>query len=667
MKKIYLFFFLIFILQTSLQAQYCDTVSFQKIIWNKGVHDAIIKNMFYGEDDNIYAIGSTESAINHNKDIWVMKFTRGGNIIWSKAIGLSKDETVNGIRRTSDKGFIIAGSTTSLSTFNEGIIIKIDSNAAVQWSLAVGPQYSNLLSVTQLNDNGYIAAGTLYTDFSGDSSGNVTSINKSTNIVLRLDANGKLMWWKSFRFNNTEGLKTSAQAKDGSLLVTGVEDETNDGYVIKLDKDNGAIQWMNGYKSLKNNASPRAVSQSDKTIHLQVGNRIFFLTADGKFFDGRKIELNSSKLNLDNVPVGNFGSISSDKQMYDANLYPKHSPILFAVQNDSVVVWAHEYKQTADNLQRITNAFVHNQNIYIAGSYMANNISDNAASENLAYLVKADENGSTLCSDTFKISFKIDVIPYPPNITHSWINEGSIQTSYVQPYTQELSAKTMLDCDIQNCCKAVIKDTSILLCNGNNYFLPPNDSLVKTTGMYSFHYLTTRGCDSTWNYNINFKKLYSFNLSDTCLINNQPVTFTLPFDSTAIYKWQDGSTTRIFTATTPGRYWVNVTSACNIFRDTVKVNARCSLPIYLPSGFTPNGDGRNDIFKAVDLSGQRMILLSVYNRYGENIFSAKNVSTGWDGTFKGVNQPPGTYVYIFRYSDLEGNLHTLEGTVVLIR
>ena len=385
------------------------------------------------------------------------------------------------------------------------------------------------------------------------------------------------------------------------------------------------------------------------------------------FFDGKKINLNSSNINLDNVPLGNFGSFRSDMQMYDANLYPKHSPIIFAVQNDSVVVWAHQYKQTTANLQRITNAFVHNQNIYIAGTYVTNNLSDNTALENLTYLIKADENGSTLCSDTFTVSFKINVIPYPENITHNWINEGSLQSNYAQLYTEDLIGKTMPDCDIENCCKAIIKDTSVLLCNGNYYFLPPNDSLVKTTGTYSFHYFTTRGCDSTRNYDVNFKNIYSFNLNDTCLINNQPVTFTLPFDSTAIYKWQNGSTSKSFTATVPGKYWVNVTTGCNIFRDTVNVNALCSLPVYIPSGFTPNGDGRNDVFKAVDIGGQRMISLSVYNRYGQNLFSSGNADSGWNGTFNGVNQPSGTYIYIFRYSDLEGHLHTLKGTVVLIR
>lgn len=666
-NKVCIFFFFFIILKIQVHAQYCDTISFQKIIWNQGIHDATIKNMFFTGGNDIYLLGSTESPGDHTNDIWVMKITQGGNVIWSKAIGLNGNETVNSIRHTADGGFIIAGSTNALFAFNEGLIIKIDSNATVQWSVVIGPQYSSLLSITQLNDNGYVASGILYTDFSGDSSGNVITIKKSTNIIVRLDENGNMIWWKSFRYAESEGLKTSMQSKDGSLYVTGIVNKTNDGYIIKLNQDNGAIQWMNQYKNFNNNTSPRATSQADKTIHLQVGNRIFFLTADGKFFDGRKIKLNSSKINLDNVPVGNIGAISTDMQMYDANLYPKHPPIVFAVQDDSVVVWAHEYKQTTDNLRRINNAFIHKKSVYIAGSYVTNNLSDDLPAENLSYLIKADENGSTLCSDTFSVSFKINAIAFPPNLTHTWINEGSLESHFVYPYTQNLMAKTLLDCDVQNCCKAVVKDTNVTLCNGNNYTLPLNDSLIKTSGKYSFHYYTTHGCDSIWNYNVNFNQLYSFNLNDTCLINNQPVTFVLPKDSTAVYKWQDGSSSNSFTATVPGKYWVTATSSCNIFRDTVNVTAACSLPVYVPSAFTPNGDGLNDVFKMADLNGQRFFSLSVYNRYGENIFLSTNAGAGWDGTFKGVKQSSGTYVYIFRYLDLEDNLHTIKGTVVLIR
>lgn len=166
-NKICIFFFFFIILKIQVQAQYCDTISFQKIIWNQGIHDATIKNMFFTGGDDIYLLGSTESPADHTNDIWAMKITQGGNVIWSKAIRLNGEETVNGIRHTADGGFIIAGSTNATTTFNQGLIIKIDSNASVQWSVVIGPQFSNLLSVTQLNDNGYVASGILYTDFWG--------------------------------------------------------------------------------------------------------------------------------------------------------------------------------------------------------------------------------------------------------------------------------------------------------------------------------------------------------------------------------------------------------------------------------------------------------------------------------------------------------------------
>lgn len=666
-NKSCIFFFFFFLLKISLSAQYCDTLSFQKIFWNQGIQNARPKNMFFSPAGDIYIIGSTESAINYSEDIWIMKTTPGGNVIWSKTIGMQKDETINGIKYTSDGGFIIAGTTNSVSTFTQGWIVKTDSNGVVQWSEVLGTQYSNITQISELNDGSYGVSGVLYTDFSGDSTGKIKSVKKSTNVVLKLDKEGNTIWWRSFRFYNTEGLKTISQLKDSTLIITGVADSINDRYIIKLNQNNGNVIWMNEYKSFNRYSFPHPIEQADKTIHLHVGNSTFFLTADGKFFDGRQIELNSTTLNLDNVQVADIGLISPGAEMYDANLYPQHSPIVFTVKDDSVVIWAHEYEQTPDKLQRLINGRIYKSSIYIAGSYVTDNLSDNNAGENLTYLIKADANGSTLCSDTFNISFKIDVIPYPADMAHSWIDEGSLQPHFVSPYTEVLTGKMSDDCTIQNCCKAVIADTTISICNGNFYKLPPNDSLVTTSGLYKFNYYTFGGCDSILNYNVNFKNLYAFSLGDdTCLINNQPVTFSLPVDSNIIYKWQDGSSSNNFIATVPGKYWVTATSSCNILRDTVVVNAVCSLPVYVPSAFTPNEDGLNDVFKIPALNGQRLIALSIYNRYGQNIFFSEN-NSGWNGTFNGIKQPPGTYIYIVRYFDLEGTSHTLKGTIVLIR
>lgn len=665
--KSYILFSTIIFFHSLLHAQSCDTVSFQKIFWNEGVHNAHPRNLSFNNSGKLYLIGSTESAVNGSEDIWVLKATQGGNIIWSKAFGLYKDEILNGLHSTGNGGFIITGSTNSVSTFSQGWIAKIDSDANVQWSIVLGTPYSNLASVNTLAEGGYIAAGTLYTNFSGDSSGNIKSVSSSTNLLVRISANGNLMWWRSFRYSNLEQLKTVAQLKNGDLIATGVSLDLKTGYILRLDENNGNIIWMNSYSKLNQYAFPRATEQPDQTIHLHVGNRTFFLTANGKYFDGRQIELNSSKLNLSSVQVVDAGTIAPNTEMYEANLYPQHSPILFAVKSDSVVVWAHQYTETPDHLQTLINGRIYHNSIYVAGNYVTNNLSDNSGNEDLTYLIKADANGSTLCSDTFNVSFKIDVISPPENSSHTWMNEGSINPFFVSPYTEVLSAKMKDDCAIQNCCRPVNRDTVVTVCSGSIYKLPPNDSIVRTAGIYSFSYPKFGGCDSTVNYNVSFQKLLNIKMDDTCFINNQPVTLLLPQDSSVKYLWQDGSSSNTYTATVPGKYWVMATSSCNIFYDTVDVSSQCSLPFYIPSAFTPNGDGLNDIFRIAGANGQRLISLSVYNRYGQNIFSSENINKGWDGSYNDIKQPQGTYVYIIRYFDLGGTLHTIKGTVVLIR
>ena len=648
-----------------LRAQYCDTTSFQKIFYNNGIQDAIIKNIFFNVNGNVFIVGSTESAKNYSKDVWIMKTTPGGNVLWSKTIGMEKDEAILGAKNTDDGGFIIVGTTNSVSTFNQGWIVKTDSNANVQWSVIFGAQYSTASQVTELDNGGFVISGVLYTDFAGDSSGGIKSVKTSTNVILKLDKNGKLIWQKSFRYNNLEGLRTVFQMKDGSLMATGTISGVNDGYVIKFNEQNGDIIWMNQYKGFNQYSFPSASEQPDKTIHLHIGNRTFFLTADGKFFNGVEINLNSPTLNLNNVQVIHFGALSKGAELYGANLYPQHSPIIFSVKNDSTVLWAHQYEQNPDNLQRIVNTRITKSNIYLSGVY----VPQNSSKQNFTYIIKADSNGSTLCSDTFNVSFKINQIPHPPDFTHSWINEGSLHPQFVSPYTEILNGNMKDDCEIQNCCKAVLKDTSITMCANNSYRLPPNDSLVRTSGLYKFRYFTSiGGCDSVLQYNVNFQQLFKFSLgNDTCLLNNQPVTFSLPKDSSVIYRWQNSSSANTFTATTPGKYWVTSTSSCNIYRDTVNVNAVCMLPVFVPSAFTPNGDGLNDVFKLAELNGQRLISLLVYNRYGENIYKEEGVNKGWDGKYKGIPQPSGTYVYLIRYFDLQGIVHTLNGTIVLIR
>lgn len=90
--------------------------------------------------------------------------------------------------------------------------------------------------------------------------------------------------------------------------------------------------------------------------------------------------------------------------------------------------------------------------------------------------------------------------------------------------------------------------------------------------------------------------------------------------------------------------------------------------IYVPTAFTPNGDGRNDVFRPVALGLKSLNVFRVYNRLGQEMFSDTNIeSAGWNGTYKGNNQDPATYIWYAEGTDYTNKKIKKKGYVVLIR
>ena len=86
----------------------------------------------------------------------------------------------------------------------------------------------------------------------------------------------------------------------------------------------------------------------------------------------------------------------------------------------------------------------------------------------------------------------------------------------------------------------------------------------------------------------------------------------------------------------------------------------------LPSAFTPNGDGVNDIFRIRGFGITKMTL-RVYNRQGLMVFESHDVSIGWDGKYKGVNQPMDSYAWTLEVEYFTGEKLRKKGDVTLIR
>jgi len=121
------------------------------------------------------------------------------------------------------------------------------------------------------------------------------------------------------------------------------------------------------------------------------------------------------------------------------------------------------------------------------------------------------------------------------------------------------------------------------------------------------------------------------------------------------------STVNTYTIT----YTFNSGACSNTATTKVTIN-QLKTDIYIPNSFTPNGDGKNDTWNVYG-NTIKSVNITVYNQWGERIFSSSNQSKGWDGLGFGKTQPAGIYVYIAQIVLLDGTVMNRKGSVNLIR
>ena len=137
----------------------------------------------------------------------------------------------------------------------------------------------------------------------------------------------------------------------------------------------------------------------------------------------------------------------------------------------------------------------------------------------------------------------------------------------------------------------------------------------------------------------------------------------------AIYVWSDGYSgggERVITAT--GAYSVTVTNKCGTASDDIILEfLPFACDIFMPSAFSPNGDGLNDIFRP---SGTIIMKsMDIYNKWGELLYTSNGEEFGWDGYSSGERVQQGVYFFIIRYDKPEDDgilPQTLSGKLQLV-
>ena len=101
--------------------------------------------------------------------------------------------------------------------------------------------------------------------------------------------------------------------------------------------------------------------------------------------------------------------------------------------------------------------------------------------------------------------------------------------------------------------------------------------------------------------------------------------------------------------------------------DSVSIKVNPIPGIYIPAAFTPNNDGKNDIFRPLVGTGYTLKDFSIFNRWGQRIFFTSQTDNGWNGKIEGILQDSGAYIWMVNAFDKDGLPYQRKGTVVLIR
>ena len=190
---------------------------------------------------------------------------------------------------------------------------------------------------------------------------------------------------------------------------------------------------------------------------------------------------------------------------------------------------------------------------------------------------------------------------------------------------------------------------------------------VTRDGTYSVH-VNYNGCTASDTIRISYAFKPRFTLGpDQMLCPGNTIVLKPVLNPSWQLLWQDGSMASSFAVTQPGTYQISATNQCGSTTDEIVISGGI-CKVYVPTGFTPNQDGKNDLFKVLGVETVTSFSLRIFNRWGEVVFETSDKSKGWDGKFRGVDIPTGVFVYVLKYSDINSpDPQHAKGTFVLVR
>ena len=657
-----------------------DTVPKSNVLDIDDNNNVIICGLFNNTVDfdpspNTYNLTSTAhlqsfiAKLNSNGDlIWAKQFGNspvvysGSNILDIKCDAQGNIFTVGSFAGTCDfdPGMGVYNLTASGS--NDGLIAKLNAQGDFVWAKKIANNTNNngqILSrgIDIDNTNNVVTTGTFIGTFDFDPGAvdhNISSLSSYDSYVLKLNEVGELIWVKIIGSSDHDSGNDLAIDNDNNIYLIG-----SYGPSVDFDPGPGDFTINSPYYGaealVKLNSNGNFVYAAPFQS-ISYGTSLF-----------RRMDIDAAQ----NIYVTGFvsGTVDFDPgpNVFPLSGYSEQAPFVLKLSRCLNVTTA------TLNINECNSYTLNNETFDSSGTYIQTiqNASgcDSVITLNLIINKKFSTQTKDICEgDTFfagganqttsgtyidtlqtilgcdsVITTHLTVSPKPsPNLgpnkdlcnnTQLTVTPGSF-TSYLwqnmstqNNFTITASGTYWVTVTNSNNCSAT--DSLVI-----NTVLPPSNFLKEKDSICSYDKLT-------------LKSLNNFNS----------------------YQWSTGITQNNIIITSPGQYWLRVTDdkGCIGMDTTTIYSKQCTKGVFIPTAFTPNGDGKNDMFKAIVFGNVQSFKLEVFDRSGAPVFQTTNPDKYWDGFYKGKSYSTTTFVWQCFYQLENEKPEFQKGTMTLIR
>ncbi|MGJ1382830.1 T9SS type A sorting domain-containing protein [Sphingobacterium siyangense] len=294
--------------------------------WQKsmgGTGADLLQSVRLTHDGGFILAGTSDSPKGDHKtqenfgkeDFWIIKLNAKGAEQWQRTIGGTGQELLQSIIPTSDGGYLVAGTSSSIKSeelaagkpdpFGKSVegfgnldywVVKLDGEGNIEWQKSFGGRYADQLrSVVQTRDGGYLLGGSSNSPEGGNKTEKCYGM--SDYWVIKMDSKGEIEWQKVYGGEGDDQLQAVLQTKDNNFLLagssssgtTGNKNASNgkgtDFWLLKIEP-NGEILWQKTYDIGKTDLLTSLEENADGSLLLGGHAQSETLTSDKKDREG---------------------------------------------------------------------------------------------------------------------------------------------------------------------------------------------------------------------------------------------------------------------------------------------------------------------------------------------------------------------------------------------